>query len=66
MTEAEKIAITKYDLYYESRMTKVESAVEELKEDTKEIKSDLRWVLGLMISFSTIMIGIMAKGFHWL
>lgn len=66
MTDAESIAITKYDLYYESRMTKVECAVESLKNDVREIKIDLRWLLGLMISFSVIMIGVMSKGFHWL
>jgi len=66
MTPAESLAITKYDLFYEQRMTKVECAIEELKGDVREIKIDLRWMLGLMISFSTIMIGIMAKGFHWM
>ena len=66
MIDAERIAITKYDLFYEARMTKVECATEELKADIREIKIDIRWMLGLMISFSTIMIGIMAKGFHWL
>ena len=66
MTEQEKLVITKYDLFYEQRITRVESIVENLKDDAKEIKTDLRWILGLMISFSTIIIGIMAKGFHWI
>lgn len=66
MKREEEMAITKYDLFYESRMTKVESIVENLQGDIKEIKADLRWILGLMVSFSVIIIGIMAKGFHWL
>lgn len=65
MTEQEKIAITKYDLYYESRMTKMETIAEELKDDVKEIKSDMRWMLGIWISINIIMMGLMAKGFHW-
>lgn len=65
-TEQERMIITKYDLLFESRLTKAETTTEILRSDIKEIKTDLRWILGLMISFSTIMIGIMAKGFHWI
>jgi len=65
MTENEKLAITKYDLYYESRMTKVETTLENLDKSMIEIKHDLRWILGLMFSFAAIFTGIMAKGFHW-
>lgn len=42
MKEAEKAAITKYDLYYESRMTKVESAIETITYDVKEIKKEIK------------------------
>jgi hypothetical protein len=63
MSEAEIAAITKYDLYYESRMTKMEVIGEELKNDVKEIKSDLRWMLGVWISINTIMLGLMVHGF---
>jgi len=66
MNKNEEIFITKYDLLFESRLTKVETTMDNLDKDIKEIKTDIRWMLGLMISFSTIMIGIMAKGFHWL
>jgi len=65
MTPQEHITLTKYDLYYESRMTKMETISEELKDNVKEIKTDLRWMLGLMLMFSGIMLGMMAKGFHW-
>ena len=65
MTEAEKMAITKYDLYYEARMTKMETISEEMKEDIKQIKgdmrSDFRWLFGLQI----LVCGIMAHGFKW-
>lgn len=65
MTEQEKIAITKYDLYYESRMTKMETITEELKTAVKEIKSDLRGLFYLMLVFSGVMLSVMAKGFKW-
>lgn len=72
MTEAEKIAITKYDLYYESRMTKVESAIlnidkefQRVNSDIKEIKFDLRWMLGIWITINGVMFAMMAHGFHW-
>ncbi len=65
MTEAEKVVITKYDLYYESRMTKMETIAEELKNDIKEIKFDLRWMLGIMGSTTVILVGLMIHGFKW-
>ncbi len=65
MTEAEKMAITKYDLYYESRMTKVEAIVESLAGDMKEIKADLRWLLGVIGAVGLIIVGVMAHGFKW-
>ncbi len=58
MTESEKIALTKYDLYYEQRMTRLESALENLgyeqrltrvestcenlKKDVSDIKVELK------------------------
>ncbi len=66
MATKEELLITKYDLLFESRLTKVETTMEILVKDMQEIKHDIRWLLGLMISFSTIFIGIVAKGFHWL
>jgi hypothetical protein len=70
MTEHEQVVITKYDLLYEQRMTRVETTLENMaknmNENFREIKSDLRWMLGLMIMFGGILLGLMAKGFHWL
>lgn len=64
-TKEEQIAITKYDLYYESRMTKVETAIEHLSEDVREIKKDLRLLLGIVGGIGLLIVGIMARAFHW-
>ena len=66
MNYEEKIIITKYDLLYEQRMSRVESAVENINESLKELKADFRWMLGLMVLFSGSLATIMAKGFGWL
>lgn len=69
MTEQERVAITKYDLYYEQRMTRVESAVETLVKDVREIKkdmkSDFRWLLGIIIGGNAGLFALMAHGFKW-
>jgi|GEM_PF-2266454 hypothetical protein len=75
-TEYEQMLITKYDLMFESRLARVETAQENtaqnlisaeknLMDAIKEIKSDLRWMFGIMLGFSGILLGLMAKGFHW-
>jgi len=72
MSKHEEMTITKYDLLYEQRMTRVESVMENLAENVKSLRNDLseikkdmktdfRWLLGMMIA----LVGIMAKGFHW-
>lgn len=76
MTDAERMAITKYDLFYEQRMTKVETALEGLKEDMSDIKieframrsdfnADIKWMLGIVGSVGLILAGLMAHGFKW-
>jgi hypothetical protein len=71
-TTQEQLTITKYDLYYEARMTKMETIAEEMKEGMKEMrneiralrsdfKTDFRWLFGVLI----IVCGIMAHGFKW-
>jgi len=37
----------------------------ELKEIRKEMKSDSRWLLSVIIAAFTGLAGIMAHGFHW-
>lgn len=60
-----QLIITKYDLLFESRLSKTEQSLDDLRSTCQEIKSDLRWMLGIMLTFSGIMLGLMAKGFHW-
>lgn len=75
-TQQEQLTITKYDLLYEQRMTRVEtsmsnldSTLKEIKSEMKEIrgdmKTDFRWLLSIMILFSSSLAGLMAHGFHW-
>ena len=79
MTEQERLSITKYDLYFESRLSRLEAVYESLGGEVKQIKdemnyikkdmndikkdmkTDFRWIITLMI----MMLGVMAKGFHW-
>jgi len=69
MTEQEKIIITKYDLLYEQRMTRVETVLETLAKDVteikKDIKSDFRWLLGIIIGINAGLFALMAHGFKW-
>jgi hypothetical protein len=64
-----ELLITKYDLLYESRLSKTEATLDFLCKsiDTtvKELKADVRWMLGMMFGFGSILLGLMAKGFHW-
>ncbi len=65
MTEQEKLLITKYDLLFESRLTRVETSLDNLDRHVIELKDDLRWMLRVMFGFGSILLGLMAKGFHW-
>lgn len=56
MTEHEKMLITKYDLLFSKH----------IDENFEEIKSGLRWILGIMLGSYSILLTLMAKGFHWL
>lgn len=66
MTEQEKMLITKYDLLFESILTRVETTLENVDQHIKELKYDMRWLIGIMLGFSGIFLGLLAKGFHWL
>jgi hypothetical protein len=69
MTELDRIVITKYDLLYEQRMTRVETVIEnvaiDLKDMKKEMKSDFRWLLGIIIGGNAGLFALMAHGFKW-
>ena len=62
MTEVE--AMNNYNLLVESRLTKAESNSTAMAEDIKEIKRNLRWLMGLVFSINTTIIGLLAKGFN--
>lgn len=66
MTDHEQTLLTKYDLLFESRLSKVEANMDNIADMCKELKSDMRWMLVTMIGFSGIILSLMAKGFHWL
>ena len=60
-TKEEQLAITKYDLLFESRLSKVEATMEHLNKSIDGIKSEFRWLFGLIL----VLGGMMAKGFGW-
>jgi hypothetical protein len=54
------------DILIESRLTKSEILTSILKEEISDIKRDVRWLIGIVLTFNLTMIGIMIKGFHLL
>ena len=65
MSKHEQLIITKYDLLFESRLSKVEATMENINDNLSAIKIDFRWLFGLMITGFAGMFAIMAHGFHW-
>lgn len=76
MTEKEQLIITKYDLLYEQRMTRVETTLEgmqktiesmdrNMREGFRELKTDFRWLVMIMIGGFGTLFGLMAHGFKW-
>lgn len=69
MNNAENISITKYDLLYEQRMTRVETTLESLIKESNELKkdvrSDFRWLLGIILGGNAGLFALMAHGFKW-
>ena len=51
------------DLALEARLVKVETQTHFINEELKEIKRTLRWLMGLVFSLNTTIIGILTKGF---
>ncbi len=64
-SSGDAVSVLKIVPVYEDRMIKVESAINHLLNDTKEIKAYLRWILGLIFAFGSIILGLMAHGFKW-
>lgn len=65
----EQMLLTKYDLMFESRLTRVEinlvSAENNLCKAMKEIKNNLRWMFGIMLCFNGILLGLIGRELHW-
>lgn len=51
-------------LTLESRIVRTETKVDDLHEEIKDIKKELRWAVGLIFSINTTIIGLLAKGFN--
>jgi len=70
MKSNEQILLTKYDLLFESRMTRVETALEGFGRDVsdikKDIKSDFRWLLGIILASNAGLFALISHGFKWL
>lgn len=84
LTEQEKLLITKYDLLYEQRLTRVETTLESIvkimdsmdnridnvdkrmTDSFRELKTDFRWLVLIMIGGFGTLFGLMAHGFKWL
>ncbi len=51
------------EILIESRLTKVEVKTEAIADDIKDIKKTLKWILGVIFSLNSTIIGILTKGF---
>jgi hypothetical protein len=38
----------------------------EMHKDIRELRTDMRWLLSIMLGGFAAMLGVMAHGFHWL
>ena len=61
---AETDSIINYNLLTETRLTKVEANYANIQEDIREIKRNFHWLMGLVFSLNTTIIGLLAKGFN--
>lgn len=55
---------TDYDLLIEQRLVKVESNADSIQSDIKEIKRNLRWLMGIVFSLNSTILGVISKGFN--
>lgn len=65
LSESEKAIITKNDLLYEQRMTRVETTFENMNSTMKELRTDYRFLITIMIAGFSGLFGLMAHGFKW-
>jgi len=50
-------------LLLESRISKVEVQAQNIGDDIKDIKKTLRWLIGLVFSLNSTILGVVTKGF---
>ena len=62
MTDAE--ATKNYNLLVEARLTRLEVNSTNIQDDIKEIKRNVKWIMGIVFSLNSTIIGLLAKGFH--
>lgn len=69
MKATDQMIITKYDLLFESRMTRVETTLENMDkrmtDGFREMKTDFRWLVLIMLGGFGTLFGFMAHGFKW-
>lgn len=51
-------------LILERRVIKIEENFVSIHDDIKEIKRSLRWIIGIIFSLNSTIIGLLAKGIH--
>lgn len=59
MSHSEKV--TNYNLLVESRLSKNEVNVASMQDDIKEIKRNVRWLMGLVFSVNSTIVGLLIK-----
>jgi len=57
--------ITKYDLMFESRLTRTETVCEHLITSFNDLRTDMKWGFAMILGLFGMVFGLMAKGFHW-
>lgn len=57
--------ITKYDLLFESRLTRTETTCEHLIQAVNDLRIDMKWGFMIILGLFGMVFGLMAKGFHW-
>jgi hypothetical protein len=58
--------ITNNNIMLEKRLTKLETDHLYMHSDIKEIKRNVRWIIGVMVTSHTTIIGTLAKGFGFI
>jgi hypothetical protein len=61
-----------YDLSMEARVAvmehvalSIDKGFADLRQDIRDLRQELRWLLTLGIAATAVLLGVMAHGFHW-